>query len=297
MEKTNEQRIADYNKSNKQRREKILKAAGFTNETDYLNFLKLVETKKKTPKKVAKVIIKEEKVKLDYVVAFDTTGSMHSYINAVKKHVEDLIPKMFSQDIDLRMKIVAFGDYCDMNRYDNSNMYGNAYQESEFTDNAIKLINFVKGAKGTSGGDGEEFYELVIKKITEETPWREGSKRAVLFIADHEPHKPGYVYNGVKYSIDWRVEAKKAAEKNIAFDTLSIHGNTYKWYKELSEITGGVYMPFQTSSKMSAVVEASAYARGGAKSRSTFTTSYTAATVSGDDELVGVYKSLSKLMD
>ena len=32
----------------------------------------------------------------------------------------------------------------------------------------------------TSGGDGPEFYELVIKKIVEETEWREGSTRSIL---------------------------------------------------------------------------------------------------------------------
>ena len=32
---------------------------------------------------------------LDMVIAFDTTGSMASYIKAVRDHVIDLIPKLF----------------------------------------------------------------------------------------------------------------------------------------------------------------------------------------------------------
>jgi len=44
-------------------------------------------------------------------------------------------------------------------------------------------------AQNTSGGDGDEFYELVIKKIVEEMDWREGSTKAVLLIADANPHE------------------------------------------------------------------------------------------------------------
>ena len=51
---------------------------------------------------------------LDMVIAFDTTGSMSKYISAVKEHVKELIPKLFKQNPDLRIGIVAFGDYCDM---------------------------------------------------------------------------------------------------------------------------------------------------------------------------------------
>lgn len=30
---------------------------------------------------------------LDMVIAFDTTGSMSAYINAVKNHVKELVPR------------------------------------------------------------------------------------------------------------------------------------------------------------------------------------------------------------
>ena len=59
------------------------------------------------------------------------------------------------------------------------------------------IIKFINEAQDTSGGDGDEFYELVIKKITEETEWREGSTKAVLLIADAAPHKVGYSYKGI----------------------------------------------------------------------------------------------------
>ena len=56
------------------------------------------------------------------------------------------------------------------------------------------IIKFVKESKDTSGGDGNEFYELVLKKIIDESPWREDSSKAILLIADADPHEVGYTY-------------------------------------------------------------------------------------------------------
>lgn len=228
---------------------------------------------------------------LDMVIAFDTTGSMNAYIEAVKLQVKELIPKLFKQNPDLRIGIVAFGDYCDMPSKDR---FGEAYQVCELTDNENRLIEFITKAQSTSRGDSDEFYELVIKKIVEETNWREGSTKAVLLIADAEPHRVGYSYNDrvVNNQIDWREEAKKAAEKGIKFDTLTI--NKTGWYKELSSTTNGVSAPFSTSSKTSQLVEAAALARGGEKTRGLYETTMDSFEASGDTEMTAVYAAYSK---
>lgn len=228
---------------------------------------------------------------LDMVIAFDTTGSMCAYIEAVKLNIKKLIPKLFKQNPDLRIGIVAFGDYCDMPSKDR---FGKAYQVCELTDNENRLIEFITKAQSTSGGDSDEFYELVIKKIVEETNWREGSTKAVLLIADAEPHRVGYSYNDrvVNNQIDWREEAKKAAEKGIKFDTLTI--NETRWYKELSSTTNGVSAPFSTSSKTSQLVEAAALARGGEKTRDLYETTMGSFEASGDTEMTAVYAAYSK---
>ena len=229
--------------------------------------------------------------RLDMVIAFDTTGSMARYINAVKSHVKELIPKLFKQNPDLRIGIVAFGDYCDMPSKDR---FGSAYQVCELTDDEDILIEFITNAQDTYGGDADEFYELVIKKIVEETNWREGSTKAVLLIADAEPHKVGYSYGDrvVNNQIDWREEAKKAAEKGIKFDTLTI--DKIGWYKELSSTTNGVSAPFSTSSKTSQLVEAAALARGGEKTRDLYNATMYSFKTSGDDEMTAVYAAYSK---
>lgn len=227
--------------------------------------------------------------RLDMVIAFDTTGSMRSYIDAVKEHVKVLIPKLFKQNPDLRVGIVAFGDYCDMPSKDR---FGKAYQVCPLIDNENELINFVTNAQNTSGGDGDEFYELVIKKIVEETNWREDSTKAVLLIADAVPHIVGYSCGDkvVNNQIDWKEEAKKAAEKGIKFDTLTIVDR--EWFKELSEVTNGINAPFKSSSKTSNLIEAAALARGGEATKEVYFA--TMDSFRDDSEMSAVYAAYSK---
>lgn len=229
--------------------------------------------------------------KLDMVIAFDTTGSMAQYIGAVRKEVAELIPQLFKDNEDLRLGIVAFGDYCDMN---NSQDFGDAYQCIAPTANENDLIKFVLNSKDTSGGDGPEFYELVIKRIVEETQWREGSTRSILLIADAVPHEVGYSYGNIVKGaqIDWRIEARKAADMRIKIDTVTI--TDAPWFRELSAMTNGVSVPFHTGYKTADLVRASVMSRGSMKARCNFDVLMGAC---DDDEMKEVYASYKKERD
>ena len=234
--------------------------------------------------------------KLDMVIAFDTTGSMAAYIEAVRKEVSELVPRLFKNNEDLRLGVVAFGDYCDMK---NAQEFGNAYQCLEPTDNENAIIKFINESKDTSGGDGDEFYELVIKKIVEETPWRDGATKVLLLISDSCPHPLGYTYNNyvVDNQIDWRKEAEKAASMGIKIDTVSITGAP--WYKELSDMTNGISTLFQSSCKTARLVEAATLARGSKASREMFDSfAYCCFDASvKDEEMEEVYKKYKKERD
>ena len=242
-----------------------------------------------TEKKAFDGVAPKEIGKLDMVIAFDTTGSMAAYIGAVRKEVSDLVPKLFRDNPDLRLGIVAFGDYCDM---PNAQEYGKAYQCIQPTDNENELIRFIKDSQDTSGGDGDEFYELVIKKIVEETPWREGSTRSILLIADAHPHRLGYSYENiiVDNKIDWRKETSKAASMKIKIDTVTI--TDASWFKELSDMTNGTSIPFHTGYKTGRLVEAAIYAKGSMVSRELFDTME--ADLGDDAEMKAVYRKLRK---
>lgn len=288
--------LGKLKKANQARKLQMAQKAGYKTVEGYIKALGgTVSNKKTSPKVVKKEPVKKEEPsseKTDYVVAFDTTGSMSGYIGAVKEHVSSLIPELFSNSSDLMMKIVAFGDYCDMTNVKQM-QFGKAFQTTDLTNNKTTLINFVKTAQSTGGGDSEEFYELVIKKIVEETPWREGSKRVILLIADDNPHKVGYNYGGVQHKIDWRQEAKKAAGMAIQIDTINCGSRGNEFRKELSEVTDGVNIDFQSSSKTVDLIKATTYARS---SMMSFTASMSAAMDSGDDELIGMYKKINETL-
>lgn len=255
-----------YYKANKAYKKQLLDRWGFTSQEEYFKYIghtpkrlpnkveKPVEVKKEEPKKKAKKETTKDVV-LDYVIAFDTTGSMRSYIDNVKTYVKELIPKLLSSSKNLKIKVVAFGDYIDMTNYPDD--FGIAYQTIELTNNEKDLINFINNAKNTSGGDGPEFYALVMNKINNETQWRNDSNRKVLFIADHDNHRIGKTGDGFQNRCNWRTEAESAVELNIQYDTLSIEGR--EWYKELSKITNGVYAKFKNSTQTNHIVEASVY--------------------------------------
>ena len=308
LTKDQQVRFDDYRRSNKTRRPKLLEKWGFSSEESYyesVGFTGRTNKSKGSAPSPAVPATKPEKTKrsatrveddlhppMDYVIAFDTTGSMGSYIASVRAHVKDLVLEMFRNSPNLRIKIVAFGDYCDMN-VNAKNGFGKAYQTIELTNDVEKLVEFVKNAENTSGGDEDEFYELVIKKINEETDWRPDARKAVLFIADYEPHKKGYSFGKVVQNnqIEWENEARKAAAMGIQYDTLRII-DSMRWYQKLSEITGGVSLPFKSSGKISHIAEASVYAR---TSKSAMSKKIAEAEASGDTELVGALKSFSTL--
>ena len=228
---------------------------------------------------------------LDMVIAFDTTGSMAAYIDAVRREVSELIPRLFKDNDNLRLGIVAFGDYCDMN---SATDFGDAYQCLMPTDNENDIIKFIRESRDTSGGDGDEFYELVIKKIVEETPWRKDATKAILLISDANPHPLGYTYKDhvVGNQIDWRKEAEKAAFMKIKIDTVTITDEP--WYKELSKMTNGISIPFESGYKTARLVEAATMSRGSMASRMKFDKM---ARSCADEEMSAVFNSYRKERD
>lgn len=248
----------------------------------------LIKTKKPVVESKPKVEATSDG-KLDIVIAFDTTGSMSSYIDDVKKHVTELVPKLLDANPDMRIGVVAFGDYCDMPK---KGVFGKAYQVLPLTDNRDKIINFVRNAENTGGGDSDEFYELVIKKITEETDWRKDATKSVLLIADARPHAVGYSYSNrvEKSQINWEVEARKSADQGIKWDTMQIRSLT--WLVKLSEMTNGVSVPFSKSENTTHLVEAASLARGGERTRDVF---YATMELFNDDvEMSAVYEKYEK---
>jgi hypothetical protein len=302
MNKIFEKLLEEFKRANLAARKKMAARYGFKSTDEYEAYLKqplvkIASTKVKRKSKVVSPLteaLKEsvEEIGTDMVIAFDTTGSMSAYIGAVRNHVTETIGALFENTPDLKLKIVAFGDYCDM---PSPKVFGKAYQQTELTSDKDVLIKFVKTAQNTSGGDEDEFYELVLKKILDETAWRKDSNKAILLIGDCDPHEVGYTHNPTvtNAQIDWRVEAKKAASMTIKIDTLRIHSHI-EWYSELSKVTNGTCMNFKSAEKTQNIVAASTYLNSKShKGIGATKVLYRSAMASGDTELSGAYKGMA----
>ena len=92
---------------------------------------------------------------LDLVISIDTTLSMHGVLQEMRAAIDDILQRLFRDVVDLRVAIVAHGDY-----YDGDDAY--VTKCVDFTKDAIELSRFVRTVEGTSGGDWAECYELVV---------------------------------------------------------------------------------------------------------------------------------------
>ena len=100
----------------------------------------------------------------------------------------------------------------------------------------------------------------------------------------------GHIINGSQ--IDWRIEAKKAADNKIKIDTVTI--TDAPWFRELSAMTNGVSVPFHTRYKPAELVRASVMSRGSMKARCNFDVLMGSCE---DDEMKEVYASYKKERD
>ena len=108
--------------------------------------------------------------KVDVVFSFDTTGSMYACLAEVRRGVKEAIRRLKAEVREIRIAIIAHGDYCDAHGSYVTKMVG-------FTEDETLLCNFVQTVGATGGGDADECYELVLKEARTKLKWRPGSTR------------------------------------------------------------------------------------------------------------------------
>lgn len=166
----------------------------------------------------------------DVLIALDTTGSMSPCIMECRRRVKEMLPKLFSSIPDLRVGMIAFGDYCDE---------PHAIFTQELTSNQSELEKFVNTAPNTSGGDGDEFYEKILN-LAQTFDWKADNKIFML-IADANPHAVGYRYAGVSYYLDWQTEAQNLANLGVSIYPIQALGSKYSepFYTKLATFSNG----------------------------------------------------------
>ena len=204
----------------------------------------------------AETVAVAKKKKIEIIYSFDTTGSMYTVLSLVRKNIGESIKQMFNLDCDLRVGVLAHGDYCDKDK-----PYTIMFKD--LTDDEDSLQEFVKTIEPTYGGDMDECYELVLNTINELASWSEDSIKMVVMIGDANPHSPSYKLNERK--LDWKAEAKNLADKNVnvyAVHALSNYRKSSKeFYETVAEITNGIYLTLDTFSDVNDIMIASLYQR------------------------------------
>lgn len=171
---------------------------------------------------------------IDIVFSFDTTGSMYPCLREVRRNITNIIPKLFSEIADLRIAVIAHGDYCDA---------PNTIKIQDFTNNQTEIIKFINDAPQTGGGgNGGECYEYVMSESLK-LSWRlDITMKSLILIGDEPPHEK----NINPYKLDWREEADEFAHRNIQIFSVqclnSGRRREFEFYSTIARITNGYHL-------------------------------------------------------
>eukprot|EP01097_Dermamoeba_algensis_P003083 TRINITY_DN2242_c0_g1_i1.p1 TRINITY_DN2242_c0_g1~~TRINITY_DN2242_c0_g1_i1.p1 ORF type:complete len:476 (+),score=127.20 TRINITY_DN2242_c0_g1_i1:87-1514(+) len=171
--------------------------------------------------------------KVEIVFSFDTTGSMSTCLENVRKEVSQTVERLAKDIKDIRIGIIAHGDYCDG---------PNAISVCDLTTDSAKICQFVRSVRATSGGDAPEAYELVLRDARQ-LSWSADSSKALVVIGDEVPHPPSYTTE----KINWFDEADKLHELGVKIYGIRALNCHYAapFYEEISERTGGIAITFK----------------------------------------------------
>lgn len=191
-------------------------------------------------------------MKPDILFTFDTTGSMYPCISEVKRYISDISQKLFSEIPNLRIAVMAHGDYCDKNtRY--------LTKHIDFTNNVEEIKNFVVNVEGTYGGDYPEAYEYVLRE-SRSLSWRmDANVKSLVMIGDAPPHEK----NENPEKIDWFEEAERLRDRNVQIFSVQClnHGNrdSFHFYSQIAAVTNGYHLFLDQFSYIKDMIQAICY--------------------------------------
>jgi len=184
-------------------------------------------------------------IQLQVALSFDTTGSMRSVLQEVRRRLSDLL-KMLHSKLQMGLfstAIIAHGDYCDRDT-----TY--VTKHLDFCDDIEQLVDFVNKAEDTHGGDAPEAYELMLRLASRDLTWRQNSKKVLVVIGDSYPHPASDPQNTDR--IDWKDEARKLKDKGVKIYGVQVgdYGPSTDFFKELTGMTKGNHMKLADFGKL-----------------------------------------------
>lgn len=191
---------------------------------------------------------------MDICISFDTTGSMYPVIGEVRRKTKEFVERIIKDIPNLRLSIVAHGDYCD-----EKTTYLMKYLD--FTNDHQEIINFINNTGNTCGGDYPEAYEYVLNKI-QSFSWM-NDNRSFIIIGDAYPHEK----HENPHDLDWRKEAEVVGKMGINIYSIqaldSGNAKSYTFYRQISEKTNGYHLHLHQFSHIVDILLAICYKQSG----------------------------------
>jgi hypothetical protein len=173
---------------------------------------------------------------LDVLICFDTTASMNEAIVAVRKCVTEFVPWLHTLNPCLRIALISHGDYCDGPRM---------MSVTDFTADAAPIIEAVRTAPRTHGGDLPECYEAVYSRARS-LSWRSDADKLMFQFSDATPHALSEIPRPYP-ALDWKVELSGLAALGVkayavqCLESVSRRSPACRaYYEEIAARTGGM---------------------------------------------------------
>ncbi|MCH2181542.1 MAG: VWA domain-containing protein [Mariniblastus sp.] len=134
----------------------------------------LLET---NPENFQDLLTRLNKVGLDIVITFDSTGSMQGEIDQVKDQIERIGGVLFRLVPKTRISICTYRDQ------------GDAYvvKGLPLTDNLGEIVLFLRDVQASGGGDDPEAVDDGLQWSIEKNPFRPRARKVVLLFGDAPP--------------------------------------------------------------------------------------------------------------
>lgn len=168
---------------------------------------------------------------MDVLFMIDATGSMANTIQAAHDKAEDLA---FDLNISNRTALFRFACICYRDPVDAP---ADSHQIFDFDEEIENLATFLEDVKASGGGDGPEDYVGALNEAFK-LSWREGSKRAIIWIADAPAHGQKYCGRSNHQEEEPKLEplVKKLAQDRYYFVGISLNNGADRTFTEMKSI-------------------------------------------------------------
>ena len=197
------------------------------------------------------------KKKVDLVFVIDSTGSMRSYIEPVKKNLTSFVNEIESKKIELKMAVVEYRDITEDG--DNSTIVHD-FSGSKWTDDVSAVINVFDNIHVDGGGDEPETPTDAFQQILNE--WdTEDSEKFVFLLTDadyKELDSTDSDGDGIPDHYGMELCTQTMREKDIKTSVVS--NNSFEpRYNYLYTMTGGIFIDINSKDYYKLMQEFSNY--------------------------------------